>query len=114
MAAALRHLQSPPPPEPGAPGEFAFADRDRVRGILSGAGFRDIVIDPADQKIGGSSLDVTVDTTLSMGPVGAALREAPDKRQLVEAAVREALAPFAGAQGVRMGAAVWLVSAKGA
>ncbi|MFI5014260.1 MAG: class I SAM-dependent methyltransferase [Hyphomicrobiales bacterium] len=113
MAAAFRHIPRPPASAPGAPGEFAFADRDRVHGILSGAGFGDILIEPLDEMIGGSSLDVTIDTTLSMGPVAAALREAgSEKRQAVEAALREALAPFAGPGGVRMGSAAWIVSAR--
>jgi SAM-dependent methyltransferase len=29
-----------PPPEPGAPGMFVFADDERLRGLLEGAGFR--------------------------------------------------------------------------
>ena len=104
-----------PAVQPGAPGEFAFADRDRVHGILSGAGFRDITIEPEDMLIGGASLEVTVDTTLSMGPVAAALREAdPAKREPVEDAVRRALAPYDGSEGVRLGAGVWVVQARSA
>jgi SAM-dependent methyltransferase len=113
MAAAFQHIPQPPPPPPDGPGEFSFADRDRVHGILSEAGFTDITIEPEDLLIGGASLDVTVDTTLSMGPVGAALREAdPTKREPVAHAVREAFAPYAGHGGVRLGAAVWIVQAK--
>jgi SAM-dependent methyltransferase len=114
MAAAFQHIPRPAPPEPGAPGEFAFADRERVRGILAGAGFSDISIEPRDALIGGASLDETVETTLDMGPVGAALREAnsPEKRKAVGVAVREAIAPFAGPDGVRMGAAVWVVEGR--
>ena len=109
MAAAFQHIPQPPPPPPGGPGEFAFADRDRVHGILSRAGFRDITIDPEDMLIGGASLDVTVNTTLSMGPVAAALREAdPGKRPPVEHAVRQALASYDRSEGVRLGAAVWV------
>src|SRR5580692_7377006 len=112
MAAAFKHIPRPPPSEPGAPGEFAFADRDRVHGILSGAGFRDITIEPEDMLIGGASLDVTVDTTLSMGPVAAALREAdPAKREPVAYALRQAFTPYDGSEGVRLGAAVWIVRA---
>jgi SAM-dependent methyltransferase len=114
MAAAFRHIPRPPAPEPGAPGEFAFADRDRVHAILARARFGDIVIEPSDELVGGSSLDVTVDTTLNMGPVAAALREpvSAEKRQAVQDAVRQALVPFDGPDGVRMRAAVWIVSAK--
>jgi SAM-dependent methyltransferase len=113
MAAAFRHIPRPPPSEPGAPGEFAFADRDRVHAILSESGFADITIAPRDMLIGGASLEMTVDTTLSMGPVAAALREAdPGKRPPVEDAVRRALASFDGPNGVRIGAAVWVVEAR--
>ena len=112
MMAAFKHIPEPPPPPPGGPGEFAFADRDRVHRILAGAGFRDIAIEPQDMLIGGSSLDVTVDTTLSMGPVAAALREAdPAKREPVAYALREAFSPYDGSAGVRLGAAVWIVHA---
>jgi SAM-dependent methyltransferase len=114
MAAAFKHIPRPAPPEPGAPGEFAFADRERVHGILAGAGFRDISIEPRDEQVGRASLDLAVETALDMGPVGAALREAnsPEKRKAVGAAVREALAPFARPEGVRMEAGVWIVEGR--
>ncbi|SDR60678.1 Ubiquinone/menaquinone biosynthesis C-methylase UbiE [Rhizobiales bacterium GAS113] len=112
MAAAFQHIPCPPASEPGAPGEFAFADRERVHAILQRAGFTDITIEPKDAIVGGSSLDLTADTTLNMGMVAAALRESPpEKREIVAAALRQALAPFDGPDGVRMGAAVWLVGA---
>jgi SAM-dependent methyltransferase len=113
MAAAFKHIPRPPPSEPGTPGEFAFADRERVHAILSRSGFRDITIEPEDMLIGGASLEVTVDTTLSMGPVAAALREAdPGQRPPVEDAVRRALASYDGSEGVRLGAGVWIVQAR--
>jgi SAM-dependent methyltransferase len=112
MEAAFRHLPRPAPPEPGTPGEFALADLDRIRAVLSGAGFVEIKIDPHDMLIGGGSLERTVDTTLRMGPVAAALREnGQDRREAVAASLREALTPFDGARGVRMNSATWLVSA---
>ena len=111
MQAAFEHLPRPEAPAPGTPGEFAFAEPERVQSILQGAGFTDIAIEPRDAAIGGSSLDLTVDTMLSMGPIGALLREMPEKRDAVGDSLRKVIAPFAGPQGVRMGAAVWLVSA---
>ena len=45
--AAAAQFPPAPPPTPGAPGPFAFADPDRVRHILSSAGFRDIGAGPA-------------------------------------------------------------------
>jgi hypothetical protein len=62
---------------------------------------------------GGGDLDATVDFLLRMGPTGALLRQAPpDVHPAVAAAVREAVAPFAGAGGVRMPGAVWIVTAR--
>ena len=46
---AIRDLLPPSPPSvPHAPGPFALADRDRLRGILGRAGFVDVAIDPFD------------------------------------------------------------------
>lgn len=118
MMAALQHLPPPPIPAPGAPGPFAFADPERVRGILAGAGFSAVAVEPARVPLsigGGNDLDATVDFVLRMGPTARALREADDPglQPLVAAAVREALAPYQSAAGVMMDSASWIVSATG-
>lgn len=112
MAAALAHLPPPPPPEPGAPGPFAFADPDRVRGILGDAGFRDVALTPHDEKIGGGDLDMALELALKVGPLGALLREHPDKRDTVIGAVRDVLAAHEGPDGVKLGSATWIVTAR--
>jgi SAM-dependent methyltransferase len=112
MMAALPLLAPPVPADPTAPGPFAFADPERVMGILQGAGFTDLSITPFDTRIGGSGLDQTVALTLKVGPLGSALRESPDLAQPVAAAVRTALEPYDTPDGVLMPAAVWLVSAR--
>lgn len=112
MAAALAHLPAPPsPPEHGAPGPFAFADPDRVRGILGAAGFSDIQITPHNEKIGGGDLDTALGLALKVGPLGALLREHPDQRDTVIAAVRAALAAHEGPDGVKLDSATWIVTA---
>jgi len=112
MMAALTHVDSPPtPPEPGAPGPFAFADPERVRAILTAAGFQDIEVTPHEADIGPGDLDTTLGLALKVGPLGALLRENPDKRDAVIAAVRAALAPFDGPDGVKLGSATWIVTA---
>jgi SAM-dependent methyltransferase len=112
MMAALPLLSPPAPADPTAPGPFAFADPERVMGILQGAGFTDLSITPFDTRIGGSGLDQTVALTLKVGPLGSALRESPDLAQPVASAVRAALEPYDTPEGVLMPAAVWLVSAR--
>jgi SAM-dependent methyltransferase len=117
IAAALQHVDPPPILAPDAPGPFAFADAQRVRGILTGAGFDDVTLAELDETLtvgGGGELDRTVDFLLQMGPTAAALREAsPAKVSQVQAAVREVLVPYhQDGVGVRMASASWIVSAR--
>lgn len=112
LQAALPHLPPLAPPlDPHAPGPFAFADAERVRGILTAAGFSRIEINAHDTKIGGNGLEESVETALKVGPLGRMLGEHLGQRGAVTEAVREALAPHAGPSGVYMSAAVWIVTA---
>jgi SAM-dependent methyltransferase len=112
MAAAAKHLPPSEPPAPGAAGPFAFADPERVRGILEVAGFREIGFAPHDEKIGGGDLRTSVGLALRVGPLGGMLRETPDKRDAVVDAIRTALAAHEGPDGVKLDSATWIVSAR--
>lgn len=113
FAAALPLLpQAPEPPTPNAPGPFAFADPDRVRGILQTAGFGEIEITPHDQLIGGNDLETSVGVSLQVGPLGAILREQPHLKDVVTNAVREALRPHVTDRGVLQPSATWIVTAR--
>jgi SAM-dependent methyltransferase len=117
LGAAARHITLPPPPEPGAPGPFSFADPARVRVILEGAGFGDVTLVDHRSMLtigGGKGLDEVTDILLTgVGPTSAAMRQAdPAARAAVAAAVREALAPYHTSAGVRMEGAAWLVTAR--
>jgi SAM-dependent methyltransferase len=111
MAAGAALLPPMPPPDPLAPGPFAFADPARVQDILAVAGFSGIDISRFDTPVGGGDLEETVDLSLHVGPLGMALREAPQLREPVTAAVREALRPYLTPSGVMAPAAVWIVRA---
>ena len=113
MQAALAHIPPPPPPaDPSAPGPFAFADPERILAVLSGAGFLDVAVTPHDEKIGGNDLETTVSLSLKVGPLGALLREHPDKRDAVIGAVREFLARHLTDDGVKLDSATWIVTAR--
>ena len=97
------------------PGMFAFADPDRLRQILGTAGWRDIEITAEHASIlvgGGGSVDDAVGflRTGSMGRTMLAGADASTADRAV-ASVRAALAPYANADGVHLGAAVWLAQA---
>lgn len=119
LRAAAQHVNLPAPPSPGAPGPFSFADPERVRDILKQAGFGQVSIEAEERKltVGGSlPLEEAVDFLLHLGPLGAILREAGDGAQallpLLQKAVHEAVAPYSGADGLRMPAASWIVTAR--
>lgn len=116
LAAALQHVPPPPLPPPGAPGPFAFADAERVRGILARAGFADVAIDPMTETLtvgGGAGLDQAIDFMLQMGPTAHLLRGAsPDLLPLVADAVRAALVPFVTPDGVQLSGAAWIVTGR--
>lgn len=112
MQAALAHVQNvPAPPDPGAPGPFAFADAARPMSILAAAGFKDIATTPHDEDIGPGDLETTLALALRVGPLGAVLRENPDQRDAVVGAVRAALTAHDGPDGVKLGSATWIVTA---
>ncbi len=106
--------QAPVPPH--APGPFAFADPDRLRGILTDAGFSHIGIEKFDGKmnLGPSPEHASFQVTQLMGPTARALRDADaSTRSKAQEAVAKALANFqTGTENIRLGIACWLVSAK--
>ena len=110
------HLLPPlPPSDPHAPGPFAFADRDRLAGILKDAGFAKVAIEPFDIRTGGDSLEDSVFIAVSVGQLGGVLRElgvTEDLKRTVEATLREALAAYVEDGVVKLPAAAWIVSAR--
>ncbi len=113
MMAAMQHLPpQPPPPDPHAPGPFAFADPDRVRGILQAAGFTDVTTTRHDEKVGGGGVDDALKLSLNIGPLSRLLRENPGHTEAVVGSVRAALAAHDGPDGVKLNAAVWIVTAR--
>ena len=113
MSAVLPLLPAPPAaPPPGGPGPFAFADRDRLAGILAGAGFADVSIEPLDAQVSWGDVETSARMALRLGPVAGLVRENPDLADRMADAVRAALAPHVGATGVHLDSATWIVRAK--
>jgi SAM-dependent methyltransferase len=104
-------LTNMPTPDPAAPGQFAFADADRVRGILQAGGWSDIDLQPLDVEgtVGESELLVYV---TRLGPVGLALKEVDEAtRARVTEVVHAAFRPYIKNGSARFGMACWLVTA---
>jgi hypothetical protein len=113
--AAVQHVPLPDMGPPDAPSPFSLGDPDRVRSVLSGAGYSDIAVDPFETTIllgGGGSLDEAVTFLRSTGMAHALFDDAPaDTVEQAIDAVATALEPHVTPEGVRLGAATWLVSA---
>lgn len=108
-APLLPHL---PTRRPDAPGQFAFADPDRVRAILVESGWSEIEIQPIDIACTMPENDLVPYLTW-LGPVGLLLQDADERtRAQVVDTLRDAFATYVHGGEVRFDAACWQVSAR--
>jgi SAM-dependent methyltransferase len=106
-------LPEQPPTDPHAPGPFAFADAERMKGILADAGFANIRIEKLDTTCNlGATVEDAADSALTIGPLARAAVELPeDVRRKIHAAVKMALQAHLTPSGVTPPAACWMVGA---
>lgn len=99
--------------DPHAPGPFAFADGERLKGILTEAGFSNVRLEKLETHMNmGADVDEAVDQAFKIGPLARALAEADDAvKTQVRARIADALEKFKTPSGVRAPAACWLVGA---
>jgi SAM-dependent methyltransferase len=115
LAAARPFLQDQPPPDPLAPGPFAFSEPERVKHILGQAGFRDVTVRKYDGVMRmGSDITTVAAQTLRIGPLSRALGEVDGAVQTrILEAVRAALEKFREPSGeIAPPTACWLVGAR--
>lgn len=101
-------------PVAGAPGQFAFADGDRVRRILNASGWKNIDVRPIDVTGNMAEQDLLIYVT-KLGPVGVALQDADldeATRARTGSVVRAAFEPYIQNGTARFTMACWLVSAR--
>lgn len=109
-----RHLGTPPPP-PGTPGIFAFADSRRLLGALSEAGFTAATLEEVPVSWGPfGSVDATVAFITEVGgPVASALAAmTPEQSEAVLAELRAALAGFHRGSTVVVPGVTWVAAAR--
>jgi SAM-dependent methyltransferase len=114
-AAAIGHLVPPSvPPGPEEPGQFSWSDPARVRRILVGAGFSNVVLTPLDLEfaMGADAAEAAEFATF----IGQGARMLHGQSDETRQAARKALEVFfhahEGPGGVRLAGALWLVSAQ--
>jgi len=83
---------------------------------LSQAGFRDVHVEAHDTEVvmgGGGSVEAAVYAVTDQGPLSRAIHDAPEDVQTrIRDDLTKALADHAHDDGVRLGAGVWLVTAR--
>jgi SAM-dependent methyltransferase len=99
------------------PGPFSMASADLTSEIVLRAGFRDVSFERHDAPVRiGRDVDEAIDFAMALGPAGEVMRlageEGTKRAPAVMTALREALAPYAGAGGVVMPSSAWIVSAR--
>lgn len=117
LAAAYQAIgKLPPPPDPFAPGPLAFADPERVRSILTDAGFSEVELTSfrAPVLMSDVGIDAAVDFALRVGPVSRLYADLADsQREAVRREVRASLAPLLKGDTIELAGAAWIVSARG-
>ncbi|HVW67539.1 MAG TPA: class I SAM-dependent methyltransferase [Steroidobacteraceae bacterium] len=110
--AAAPLLTNLPARRPDEPGQFAFADRRRVQGILEASGWTGIDIRPVDVACTLPERELVTYFT-RLGPVGRVLEQASEStRAKVIETVRAAFDPYVHGAEVRFTAACWKVDAR--
>ena len=110
--AAAPLLPMLPPRKPDGPGQFAFADRDRVRKVLEDGGWPQVRFAPLDVPCRFPAADLLRYLT-RLGPLGQALRATDEStRENVTREVRAAFEPFIRGPQVEFTAACWMISAR--
>jgi SAM-dependent methyltransferase len=115
IAAARPFLPDVPPPDPLAPGPFAFADPQRILSILSDVGFHFVETTEFDGVMDmGRDLDQAAAFTLRIGSLARAAAELDDATKAkIAGAVKDALGRFIRADGaIAPPVACWLVAAR--
>jgi ubiquinone/menaquinone biosynthesis C-methylase UbiE len=104
-----------PPPQPGAPGIFAMGDADRVRELVTGAGFDEPELEEIAFDFRYADFDDLWDALVRLaGPLARAIDALPDdERQATRAAIMENMAPYRNEDGSYTAPAVsWGVLAR--
>ena len=113
-AYALAKRERRQAPDPTAPGPFAFADKDRVAGILTEAGWQNCSIEPFETEITlpGNDVESSARFMLQLGPLSRLIAEQDLDPQTILNAVIDKLSRHAETDGrIKMKSACWLVQA---
>jgi SAM-dependent methyltransferase len=107
--AAAPLLANIPPRRPDGPGQFAFADEARVRGIFEASGWGRLEMQPIDVACAFPE-SALLGYLTRLGPLGLVLQEVEEaRRAAILETVRRAFDPYVRENEVRFDAACWMI-----
>jgi SAM-dependent methyltransferase len=105
-----------PPPDPHAPGPFAFADPDRTHDIVRSGGWADVSVEPcvrAMHVFGTDEFDLAVEGSLMIGGAARMLAAATaEQRSAARVIAERVMRSLWGDGGAVVDGACWLVTAR--
>jgi SAM-dependent methyltransferase len=112
--AALAHVPFPDLGATDQPGPFSLAEPDRINQVLTDAGYRDLITTAIEAPVRlGDDADDAVEFLSGIGVARTLLASVdPDTARRALAAARDALVPYQRPNGVTLGGAAWLVTAR--
>lgn len=113
-AAVAAHSTAAQRPDPTAPGPFSLSDPDRIRTLLTQAGFREIGLESLDEPMYvGADVDDVLAYYRSMSSVRSALSSVDDaSADAIMQTLRDEVARHHNPDGVMMRSPAWLVTAQ--
>jgi len=116
LAAISEFVPPLPKMNPDDPGPFAFQDPERVKRILTTAGFKSVALEPVDVQSdisNGQGMDEALINAMEIGPASRALQgAAPEIRAKAEAELRAVFTPLQKENKVLLDAGIWIVTAR--
>jgi SAM-dependent methyltransferase len=103
-----------PPPDPDAPGPYAFADPDKIARVLGASGWRNIKLSRWDGDMsiaGGGPLPSLADFLMRIGPCARAIVDQGLDAAEAKSRLIETLAPMYHNNDVALSGACWIVTA---
>jgi hypothetical protein len=112
--AAAPHVGIPDLGSPGAPGTFAFADRDHLENTIRAGAFRNITIETLTRHIRlGDNIDDVAAFVTSLPEGRQLLAGKPDDKVTAAIdALKTGFAQHAGPDGVYVNSSAWLATAR--
>lgn len=113
-AALGRVVELPPARDPKLPGAYSLADPDHVRALVTTAGFAEVSLKPVDEPLWlGEDAERAAWFAIREPTTRGLLEPAgPMAAERAVEALQEAYAPYETTEGVLLGGAAWLVTAR--